>query len=374
MNKSHRPGLYIHVPFCRTKCPYCDFYSVTSGEHHTGAWLKALEQEVQFYQNRFAAFDSIYIGGGTPSLLNREEISGLMDCLSGRFRFFSDTEVTLEANPDDITPEKLSLYRRIGINRISLGVQSFQENEVAFMQRRHTAKEAERALEFIRSAGFTNIGIDLIYGFEGQTESGWIQTLERALRFRPEHLSCYQMTIEEGTPFGKMKAEGKLRSLGEEEEGRFFSLTSSFLKERGYIHYEISNFARGPEYFSRHNQKYWNHTPYLGLGPAAHSFQNGVRWWNVRSLQAYCQMLARKKTPVENREVLTREQLRLEALYLGFRTEEGVDFDIVREFPGAEGVLAELEKSGLIVLKKGRVAPTQQGFLVADSLPILFVS
>jgi oxygen-independent coproporphyrinogen-3 oxidase len=380
MNRSEGPGLYVHVPFCRTKCPYCDFYSETSAPVTVAAWLDAVRKEAELYRGRFEAFDTVYLGGGTPSLLDAGQIAELLGSLRQCFSFLPDIEATIEVNPDDITAEKPDQLREAGFNRISIGAQSFDEGELRFLRRRHTAAQTKRAIEWARSAGFTNLGIDLIYGFhrglqgglQGQTEASWMKSLECALSFRPEHLSCYQMTIEDATPFGKMKAEGRLQSLGEEAERNFFLLTSRTLKSRGYTHYEISNFAVDEAHRSRHNQKYWRHVPYLGLGPAAHSFQGGVRWWNHRSIDAYCDALSRGDAPVGGSETLTEEQLQLEALYFGFRTRDGFDVELVRSTPGWAKIVSQLENSGLATLKDGRVMPTREGFLVADSLPLLF--
>ena len=371
MSNGESPGLYVHVPFCRTKCPYCDFYSVTSLSL-IADWLDGLRKEAVFYKDHFVAFDSIYLGGGTPTLLTEHELAALMDCLFNNFTFSPDTEITIEANPDDITLDKLGVLRGIGVNHISLGVQSFDDKELQYLRRRHTALESELALERIRACGFTNVGLDLMYGFEGQTEARWVQTIKRALSFKPEHLSCYQMTLEEATPFGKMLAEGRMKLLGEEEEREFFLLTSRLLEKEGYIHYEITNFAMAKEYISRHNSKYWRHVPYLGLGPAAHSFRQGVRWWNLGSIESYCKALVHGKLPVAGSETLSEEQYRLESLYLGFRTSAGVDLELVRNQPRFDMILGELQESGLVQVHMGRVIPTREGFLVADSLPLLF--
>lgn len=370
-DKRENPGLYIHVPFCRTKCPYCDFYSITSPSL-IPAWREGLHREMVLYQGRFGRFDSLYLGGGTPTLLNSRELTTLTNHLFRYFIFSTDTEITIEANPEDLTPEKIALFRDLGINRLSVGAQSFDEKELRYLKRRHTARQTERALELIRSFGFSNLGIDLLYGFAGQTEDGWVKTMRRALEFRPEHLSCYQMTLEEETPFGKMRAEGRIRSLGEKKGRAFFLLTSRFLEEHGYIHYEISNFARGEKFYSRHNQKYWQHAPYLGLGPSAHSFQDGVRWWNYRSVHRYCQALADGEIPVEGSEALSAEQLRLESLYLGFRTRRGVDLQVFQNSPRSHEVLADLQKSELVKILNDRVLPNRKGFVVADRLPLLF--
>ena len=207
------PGLYIHVPFCQTKCPYCDFYSITSPDL-ISAYLKALEIEASFYKDSFASFDTLYLGGGTPSLLDAEQLTALVNTPRRHFKFTPDTEFTLEANPDDITAEKLRLWRELGINRLSLGVQSFDEAELVFLQRRHTARQTRRAMELIRAAGFDNLGLDLMYGLPGQSPDTWLQTLETALGFTPEHLSCYQLTIAEGTPAGPAAGPGRVNSAG----------------------------------------------------------------------------------------------------------------------------------------------------------------
>ena len=194
------PGLYVHIPFCKTKCPYCDFYSITDASLVL-SYLVALDAEARLYRDRFPAFDSLFLGGGTPSLLDEAQLDALVASLRRHFTFAPDTEFTLEANPDDITADKLTLFRDLGINRLSLGVQSFDEAELRFLGRRHTARQTAAAIELIRAAGFTNLGLDLMYGLPGQSLDAWINTLETALSFNPEHLSCYQLTIEaDGTP------------------------------------------------------------------------------------------------------------------------------------------------------------------------------
>ncbi len=393
------PGLYVHIPFCLRKCAYCDFFSITDLSL-VSTWLAALKKEAAVYQNRFGFFDTLCLGGGTPSLLEAEQLSCLFDILRRHFAFSPDSEVTLEANPDDLTPDKLGLYRDLGINRLSLGVQSFNDQELAFLGRRHTARQTVEALDAARAAGFANLSLDLIYGLPGQSLEDWRKTLEQALAFHPEHLSCYQLTYEPGTPLGRKKARGEVAAATEEEEREFFLFTSRFLERRGYLHYEISNFAqlgkagntpnhqainnyesfnrkpktenRKPSY-SRHNRKYWRHVPYLGLGPGAHSFRDGVRWWNVASVPQYCQSLARGEAPVADREILSPGQIRLEALYLGLRTREGAPLELLRQTPGWEKTLTNLQKSGLVEVRRDRAIPTLEGFLLADSLPLCFM-
>ncbi|MFZ5453024.1 MAG: radical SAM family heme chaperone HemW [Thermodesulfobacteriota bacterium] len=370
------PGLYVHVPFCLRKCAYCDFYSIND-QSLILAWLTALEKESGLYKDRFGVFDTLYLGGGTPSLLNTRQFASLLHILRRPFSFAPDTEVSLEANPDDLTPEKLRVYKDLGVNRLSVGGQSFNDRELAFLGRRHNVRQTVAALEAARAAGFGNLSLDLIFGLPGQSLENWRHTLEQALVFDPEHLSCYQLTYEPETPLGRRKARGEVIPATEEEEREFFLFTSRFLEERGYRHYEISNFARqepGAEpCYSRHNRKYWNHTPYLGLGPGAHSFQEGVRWWNAPSVEQYCQELAQGRKPVAGRETLAAAQLQMEALYLGLRTREGVSLDLLRQVPGWEKTLHNFKKAGLLEVHQDRVAPTLQGFLLADSLPLRFL-
>jgi putative oxygen-independent coproporphyrinogen III oxidase len=375
--ETYLPGLYVHIPFCLGKCPYCDFYSINNLSL-IPVWLAALEKEARFYRDSLAPFDTLYLGGGTPSLLEDRQFASLMQTLKRHFSFAADTEVTLEANPDDLTPEKIKLYKDLGVNRLSVGVQSFHDRELAFLERRHHARQTVQALEAARAAGFDNLSLDLINGLPGQTLEDWTKTLERALSFHPEHLSCYQLTYEAETPLSRRQARGEVAPATEEEERAFFLFTSQFLEERGYRHYEISNFARqdgpgGEPCYSRHNRKYWRHVPYLGLGPGAHSFQDGVRWWNVVSVNQYCQDLEHGRSPVADREVLSKEQLRLEALYLGLRTRDGVSLELLCQTPGWERILGELVESGLITVDRDRVVPTLEGFLLADGLPLCFM-
>lgn len=367
-----RPGLYVHIPFCRTKCPYCGFYSLASLSL-IPRWLKAFQQEVLHYKNRFECFDSLYLGGGTPTVLDIRDLETIMGHLVTHLRFDQDTEITIEGNPSDMTREKVSCIRAAGCNRVNLGVQSFNDRELLFLGRNHTAKDAVRALDQLRISGCKNVGIDLIYGFNGQSLKAWMNTLERALAFQPEHLSCYQLTFEKKTPFWRMKERGELRPVKEETEKAFFLITSQFLEDKGYLHYEISNFARKPAYYSRHNRKYWDHTPYLGLGPSAHSFQGSTRWWNFRSIKKYCAALEGRRAPVEGSEELTKEQLRLESIALGLRTSKGIGCKEAYENPGLQESLARLEDSGFVRICNGKIRPTIKGFLVADSLPLCFL-
>ena len=372
MSDSKSPGLYVHVPFCKSKCHYCDFYSVTSRSLIT-RWLEAVQLEALHYRDRFGVFDTIYLGGGTPSSLTDDELSTLVESLFRCFNFSADVEFTLEANPDDLTPERLARLRGLGINRISLGVQSFHPKELEHLGRRNNAVQNEKVLEWVRASGGLSLSVDLIYGFAEQTRDSWLESIRRALQFYPEHLSCYELTIEQNTPFGRLKGKGLLEEIDENEASDLFLLTSEYLEASGYIHYEISNFARSPEHMSRHNRKYWQHAPYLGVGPAAHSFEHGARWWNIRSVEGYLGALQNGARPVEGSEILSAEQLKLESIYLGLRTREGVSSAVIGEPAHGQAVLQQLQAAGLVTSMNGRVIPTRQGFLVADSLPMYFI-
>lgn len=376
MNSKKNPGLYIHIPFCLSKCHYCDFYSSTSISA-VPDFLKALFKEVEMYRKRFNPFDTVYIGGGTPSLLSSQQLKDILTSIQKNFDLTSDPEMTIETNPADLDQSLLESMREMGINRINIGVQSFDEKVLGLLGRRHSAKQAISAIEASRKAGFQNIGLDLIYGVPRQDINSWLTTLKQAIAFSPEHLSCYQLTLGAKTPLGIRYQAGEFLMPGEELQYEFFMKTSQFLEDAGYIQYEVSNFARGTKYASRHNQKYWDHSPYLGLGPSAHSFQLNRRWWNHRSLDQYLSAIDAGNPPVEETEILTMEQLRLEALYLGLRTKKGVSlYDFKNQyhydlFAEKKEMLDKLQEEGLVSIRDGRLYPTQAGLAVADSLALI---
>jgi oxygen-independent coproporphyrinogen-3 oxidase len=370
------PGLYIHIPFCLSKCSYCDFYSLTSISVIPD-FLKALFKEMEMYRKRFDVFDTLYIGGGTPSLLIPEQLKEILTRVQKNFHLISDSEITVETNPADLDQSLLESMRQMGINRINIGIQSFDEKVLGFLGRRHSAKQAVSAIEASRKAGFQNIGIDLIYGVPGQNMGSWLDTLKQAVAFSPEHLSCYQLTLGAETPLGVRCQAGEFLMPGEELQYEFFVKTSEFFEDAGYIHYEVSNLARGMQYASRHNQKYWDHSPYLGLGPSAHSFQSDRRWWNHRSLNQYLAAINAGNLPVEETEILTMEQLRLEAVYLGLRTKKGINFEDFKNqyhydlFAEKREMLNRLLEEGFISIQDGRLSPTQAGLAIADSLALI---
>jgi oxygen-independent coproporphyrinogen III oxidase len=371
-----RPGLYIHIPFCLRKCDYCDFYSVTSVSRIPD-FLETLFGEMEMVGEQWSAVDTIYLGGGTPSVLNISQLQDLLTNVQANFTLLPDTEITVEANPGDLDTAFLKQLCAMGVNRINVGVQSFDQGVLGFLGRRHNVEQAAAATHASREAGFDNVGIDLIYGVPGQTLDSWFNTLEQALLFVPEHLSCYQLTIEERTPLGRRYTAGEITPPGEDLQYDFFIKTSEFLENAGYIHYEVSNFAKGMRFASRHNQKYWDHTPYLGLGPAAHSFRNNQRWWNYRSMDQYLSAISLGRLPVEETETLSTEQLRLEALYFGMRTKKGIQ---LQEFgdryhcnlvSDKNSMLTKLQEEKLVFLEGGYLCPTRTGLALADSLSLM---
>lgn len=367
-----KAGLYIHVPFCSGKCPYCDFFSA-SERHLIPHWIEAFQLECSLYQGPFSSFDSLYLGGGTPSVLSPHQLEKAMQAVNSRFPFTLDTERSIEVNPEDVTPELLQTLHALGFNRISLGIQSLDHADLQFLGRRHGVPHCLRSLESVRAQGFTNISVDLMYGLETQSPKTWLRTLKRTLEFSPEHISCYQLTVKAGTPFERLMKKGRGFPLTEEKETEFYNLTCSFLEDMGYIHYEVSNFAKGETFRCKHNSKYWGHEPYLGLGPAAHSFDGRSRWWHVRSVKRYIRAIRQGAAPIEGREILSEDQLRMERLLLGFRVCDGLPLGFLSGWRNARNVVRDLEGAGLLARRSGNLVPTRSGFLIADSLPLLFL-
>jgi oxygen-independent coproporphyrinogen-3 oxidase len=375
-NFSAAAGLYIHIPFCVKKCSYCAFYSSTSVSL-VPDFLQALFNEMEITGHRFGPFDTVYIGGGTPSILRPEQLREVLKRVHSHFALQTGAEITIEANPGDLDSPFLRELAAMGFNRINVGVQSFDGKVLQFLGRRHSSEEALSAIEDARRAGFHNLGMDLIYGIPGQPVEYWLESLARAVALGPEHLSCYQLSVEKNTPLERELASGKFALPGEERQYEFFIRTAEFLENAGYLHYEVSNFARGKKYFSRHNQKYWDHTPYLGLGPAAHSFLGDQRWWNYPNLPQYLAAIQQGRSPIQATEILTPEQLRLEAIYLGLRTRKGIDlkdllenhkYDLLSE---KKRLLTQLLQEGFLGIEDGRLYPTRAGLVVADRLALM---
>jgi oxygen-independent coproporphyrinogen III oxidase len=374
--KTEQAGLYIHIPFCLSKCGYCSFYSIKS-VNLIPEFINALNIEIKFYSKLFKSFDTVYLGGGTPSLLSIGQLETIFKTIYKSYNIDPHAEITMEVNPGDVSLEYFQSLRSLDINRLNIGVQSFDDNILKFLGRRHNSAEAISAIDDSMKAGFDNIGIDLIYGVHGQKIPLWKKTIQQALSYAPEHISCYQLSLETGIPLYNKYVLQNIKLPAEKEQLKFFHTTADELEKAGYIHYEVSNFTRQDKFKSRHNQKYWQHVPYLGLGPAAHSFLGNRRWWNTSAVKTYLKEIAQDKIPVENSETLSAEQLQLEALFLGLRTKAGIDLKRYKTRYGVDlladkkTIIDTLIKNKLVELKNGFLRPTRAGMDVADSLALI---
>ena len=280
-------GIYIHIPFCKRRCIYCDFFSTTQSEQKP-TYVHALCQELEMRKNYLEGeeIETIYLGGGTPSQLSEDELKEIFTYIYKVYSVSPDAEITLEANPDDLTPEYVAMLRQLPINRISMGIQTFQEETLKLLHRRHTAQQAIEAFKRCREAGFQNISIDLMYGLPGETLDTWEEDLQQAIALHPEHISAYHLIYEEGTALWKLREQHQVEEADEDLSLTLFSTLIDELTTAGYQHYEISNFCL-PGLHSRHNSSYWTGKKYLGCGPSAHSFDGSSRQWNVASLEKY---------------------------------------------------------------------------------------
>ena len=372
-------GIYVHIPFCIKKCPYCDFYSITD-QSLKQPFSEALIQEMQMASSHPFLFDTLYFGGGTPSVFKAKNIERIIENAYRLFNFLHDTEITIEVNPGTVTSEKLKGYRSIGINRINIGVQSFNDANLDFLGRIHSSNDAELTIRWARKAGFDNIGIDLIYGIPGQTKKAWLSDLRKAVEFEPEHLSCYMLTYEKGTPLDRERRQGKFKPVAGSLLAGLFETTMEYLTAHGYVQYEISNFAKNAYRKSRHNLKYWSFSPYLGFGPSAHSFIEHRRYWNFRSVKKYIENIKEGRLPIEEKEILSKEQRMMEMVYLGLRKTDGIDIDAIDENLGinfrqmfAEKI-KQLEDDGYIfpLQPKNHCALSRKGMLFLDSIASMF--
>ncbi|MEZ5070054.1 MAG: radical SAM family heme chaperone HemW [Bacteroidales bacterium] len=335
MNASAPEGLYIHIPFCRQACRYCDFYFTVS-LHKADRFVHAVRREMARRREEEPGagkptLRSLYLGGGTPSVLSDENLKSIRDEGFLRYDMAPDLEFTLEANPDDLSPDRLSFFRSLGINRLSIGIQSFLESDLTFMRRSHSAKQARQSVEDAARAGFQNISIDLIYGLPGQSAAGWERNLREALSLPVQHISAYHLSFEEGTVFDHWRKKGRIAPVEDEDSLRFYGMLREQLAKAGFEHYEISNFARSG-YPSRHNQLYWSGRPYQAVGPSAHAFDGRRRSWNVSSLEAYLEGVEQGK-PVREQEDLTVEERYHDRLITTLRTSRGIDVaDIHADF------------------------------------------
>lgn len=363
-------GLYIHVPFCRSRCSYCDF---ATGLYESGLadrYVSALLQEINSSNLAGAHVDTVYFGGGTPSLLEPSQLQDILRAVHDRFDVAPASEITLEINPGSITETKLRDFRRLGINRASFGAQTFDDRELAKLGRSHTAADARRTFHDLRAAGFDNVSFDLIAGLPGQTLAGWQQNVAEALELRPEHLSFYLLEVHSGTPLAQHIERGLQPQPDEDLAAVMYESMLERAAAAGYEHYEISNLCR-PGFESQHNTKYWTGAPYFGFGCSAHSYDGASRRWsNERDTLEYVRLVEKEFSTISERQDLTENDLRAEALFLGLRLMRGVSLDLCKDY---ETDLKKFREAGLLELDGDCVRLTRSGALLSNEVFSAFV-
>lgn len=376
LNQSQNPGIYIHIPFCEHKCGYCDFFSVTDSSQRPH-FIPALQQEILLLAekiNTSDTFDTVYFGGGTPSLLSAAEIQHILNTLRQTFNISAGAEITLEANPGTLNRDKLDAFRASGINRLSLGVQSFNDAELNFLERIHNADQALQIVFEAQQAGFEHLSLDLIFAQPGQSFDSWKSSLDTALKLPVDHISAYNLIYEEGTPFYAALKAGQIVPQPEQDEIDFWNFTRDYLMANGFWPYEVSNFARDPQSQSRHNIKYWTHTPYLGFGPSAHSFWGNRRWSNKRNVDFYIQELSEKRQPLGSEETLTAATLEFEHIFLRLRTYGGLNLTEFKDKFNAsfidkyDAYCHDLKERGLAESDERIFRLTAKGMLLCDAI------
>ena len=365
-------GIYIHIPFCRKACHYCNFHFSTSLGRADNI-VEAISAEIKLRSQEMKEdIQTIYFGGGTPSILNPSQIAQLLDSINSNYRIAHAPEITLEANPDDITAEKAKAWKQMGINRFSIGVQSFADENLQWMNRAHDAQQSIKCINTIREAGFENFSIDLIYGTPGQTQQGWIKDLEKAIELKIPHLSCYALTVEEGTALHYMIGSGKKEKISADEQAERFEALVQLSAHAGYIHYEISNLAL-PGKESRHNSAYWEGRAYLGFGPSAHSFSGTKRSWNIADNMKYIQSIEAGILPFEEETLREIDQLN-EYIMTSLRSIKGMQKEIIKTRWGMDklqSISKEIEKfiaAGKITSTENTWSLSAEGRFFADGI------
>lgn len=366
-------GIYTHVPFCKKLCYYCDFYHIISSGDNS-PFIDSLIREATFRQDYLGneTVSTIYFGGGTPSLLSIKELGKILDDFNKLFHIEEKCELTIEMNPDDVNSDYLKGLKSLNFNRISLGIQSWRDEDLKMLNRRHDVNGATRALRKVLNDGFENVTIDLIYGIPGMKTADWSYNLDMAFSFDIKHLSAYHLTIEPGTVFGKMKEKGLLTEIDEEESTSQFNLLIEKSEEAGFIQYEISNFGK-PGFFSIHNSNYWKQVNYIGLGPSAHSFNGFSRQWNVRDLKKYIISVNEKKVFFEKEELNIKDRFN-EYIMTSLRTMWGIDLEYVEKIFEKEGydyvmnLAGKFKSYGLMKQDKNTLVLTNQGKMISDNI------
>ncbi|MEP6683563.1 MAG: radical SAM family heme chaperone HemW [Parafilimonas sp.] len=365
-------GIYIHIPFCKKACHYCNFHFSVS-QNLLPQMVNSICHEAELRNDYITEnISTVYFGGGTPSLCTKYEIQSMIDKVRDLFSVNADAEITLEANPDDINEEKLSAWKEAGINRLSIGVQSFFDEDLQWMNRAHNTAQAYKSIELAMKNGFTNISIDLIYGTPGLTDEHWLQNLKTADELNVPHLSCYALTVEPNTALQKMIAQQKKENIDVEKQGNHFELLMQWATEKEYEHYEISNFAK-PGFRSKHNSSYWQSKSYLGLGPSAHSYNETSRQWNVANNVLYIESIQKNIVPFEIEQLSSTQKIN-EYIMTGLRTMEGIELSRLEKLSGQKIVSSIIDdakkfiQQNLLERKNNSLILTNKGKLFADGI------
>lgn len=363
-------GIYIHIPFCKSRCIYCGFYSTTLLDLRK-KYINAVCREMELRRNYIREpFSTIYLGGGTPSLLDEAELTKLFLYINNVYDVDRNAEITMECNPDDITPEFTNMLSRLPINRVSMGAQTFADSRLRLLHRRHSSDEVKHAVKLLREAGIKNISIDLMFGFPDESLSQWKEDISAAMALNVEHISAYSLMYEEDTPLWKMLDTGKVKEIDEELSLTMFKELVCQLTDAGYEHYEISNFAR-PGYRSRHNNSYWHQVPYIGLGAAAHSFDLNSRQWNVADLKLYIEEINNGIIPME-REELDNDTTFNDIITTALRTSDGIDLNAMETRLGKRyrntliSAAGKHLEQGLLEIRHDRLRLTSEGIFISD--------
>ncbi|MDX1627171.1 MAG: radical SAM family heme chaperone HemW [Fulvivirga sp.] len=366
-------GIYIHIPFCKQQCYYCDFHFSTN-QSLKSEMVNAIGKELELQKNYLGdnELKTLYFGGGTPSLLSEAQISYLLETIYVHYPVHQHAEITFECNPDDLDMNKLQALKSLGINRLSIGIQSFDNQVLGFLNRAHNSEEATQCINDARDTGFDNISLDLIYGIPDRSDDIWEQDLAKALAFKPEHLSTYCLTIEPATVFGRWEAQGKLEPVSEEFAARQYEIMTKVFQSAGYEHYEVSNFClSGHE--SKHNSAYWQQVPYLGVGPSAHSYNGEHRQSNISHNKKYIDALQSDQIPFEL-DVLTKKDKINDLLLTGLRTKWGVNLQLLKEafdfdlYQENNRYIDQLMRHDKAFIQQDHLILTEAGLLIADQI------
>ena len=367
-------ALYVHIPFCDHKCIYCDFYSIITTDN-VAAFLQSLKKEIEFYSGIYSAehiISSIFFGGGTPSLMQPEFLEEIISSIRDKFNVIPKAEITMETNPGTVSEEKLKSFYELGINRISIGIQSFNEDELKFLTRIHDKRTAVNTVLTAREVGFENINVDLIFNLPGQTKDKWMSNLNEVVQLPIKHISAYSLILERGTILNKMVLDGKVKMQDDDHDANLYETTIDFLEDNGFYQYEVSNFTK-PGFECRHNNAYWHYKDYLAFGTSAHSFVNGKRWWNFSSLKKYISEIEKNGNAVASSETLNEKQSHNEYIMLALRS-SGIDLgEYQRKFGGDwinknYSYLDNLKDDNFIVFNDKLIRLTKKGYALCDEI------